>query len=153
MKIETDRLLLYPISDDGMKELIEKETDPDMKAAYGEMLRGCLEDPAGRMWYAAWVMELKDEPGTLTGDFCFKGLGEDGMTEIGYGLRDGFCKRGYMTEAVKAVCEWAMSLDEVKRIEAETDPDNTESQKVLERAGFVPTGENGEEGPRFVYRG
>ena len=36
---------------------------------------------------------------------------------------------------------------------AETDPDNIASQRVLEKAGFAPTGEQGEEGPRFLWQG
>ena len=31
-----------------------------------------------------------------------------------------------------------------------TEADNLASQRVLEKAGFVPSGEYGEEGPRFV---
>ena len=37
------------------------------------------------------------------------------------------------------------------RVEAETAPENAASQKLLLNAGFVPTGQTGEEGPRFVY--
>ena len=98
-----------------------------------------------------WMIELKD--GTHIGDLCFKGLGADGSAEIGYGLREGFCGRGYMTEAVMALTEWALAQKGVTRIEAETDPDNLPSQRVLANAGFVPTGETGEEGPRYVFRG
>ena len=39
-----------------------------------------------------------------------------------------------------------------ERVEAETDPENTASQSVLRRCGFVMTGDFGEEGPRFVLR-
>ena len=151
MRIETERLWLYPIGDEAMRRLIGQETDADLKQAYTEMLQGCLDHPEDRVWYAVWYLELKDRPGTVAGDLSFKGLA-DGTAEIGYGLREGFCGRGYMTEAVNAVVEWALRQDGVTRVEAETDPDNRASQKVLERAGFVPTGTVGEEGPRFVRR-
>lgn len=36
---------------------------------------------------------------------------------------------------------------------AETEPGNIASQRVLEKAGFIPTETNGEEGPRFVWNG
>ena len=42
MRVETERLYLYPISNDEMRCLIEKETDIEMKQAYTEMLEGCL---------------------------------------------------------------------------------------------------------------
>ena len=36
------------------------------------------------------------------------------------------------------------------KIEAETDPDNQPSMNVLAKVVFIPNGETGEEGPRFV---
>ena len=149
--IETERLFLYPISDEEMQTIIDNEKDPEMKKAYSEMLQGCLDSPKDRVWYATWNMELKNEPKTIVGDLCFKGITDDGMVEIGYGLKEGYCGNGYMTEAVKAMTEWAISQDKVSRVEAETDPDNKPSMNVLEKVGFIPTGEMGEEGPRFVF--
>ena len=152
MKIKSERLLLYPISDKEMEQLIENEEDANLKQAYSEMLQGCINEPGKRVWHAVWFMELKEQPGTIVGDLSFKGLAADGMVELGYGLRDGYCGHGYMTEAVKAISEWAIAQKGVTRIEAETAPDNTASQRVLKNAGFVPTGKNGEEGPRFLYK-
>lgn len=149
MKIETERLLPIPLDDTEMTALTEAETDPALKEAYREMLAGCLAEPKKRLWYTAWVMQQKENPAAVVGDFCFKGLGKDGAVEIGYGLRDGFCGNGYMTEAVIAATEWALTQPEVSRVEAEADPDNQASQRVLACAGFVPTGKIGEEGPRF----
>ena len=153
MRVETERLYLYPISNDEMHSLIEKEADAEMKQAYTEMLEGCLTEPDNRIWYAVWNMELKNVPGTIVGDFCFKGLGKDGVVEIGYGLREEFRHQGYMVETVKVITEWALSMEGVCAVEAETDPENVASQNVLRRAGFVKNGVIGEEGPRFVYRG
>ncbi|MBR6312471.1 MAG: GNAT family N-acetyltransferase, partial [Oscillospiraceae bacterium] len=136
-----------------MRSLAESEKDPELRKAYSEMLRGCLDFPESRKWYAAWDMELRDSPGTVAGDFCFKGPPEGGAVEVGYGLRAGFCGKGYMTEALKALCAWALAQPGVRRVEAETEPGNAASQAVLARAGFVPAGKIGKEGPRFVLRG
>lgn len=152
MRLETSRLRLYPVSDGEMERLIAAQDDPGLKQAYAEMLRGCLAHPEHRVWHAVWYMELKGDPGVVAGDLSFKGLGPDGTAEIGYGLREGFCGRGYMTEAVAALARWALSQPGVTRVEAETEPDNIASQRVLARAGFVPAGTFGEEGPRFVLR-
>lgn len=132
-----------------MERLIAEEQDPALRQAYSEMLQGCVREPEKRLWHAVWYAERKDRPGTPVGDLSFKGLGADGTVELGYGLREGCCGRGYMTEAVRAICAWALAQDGVARVEAETAPDNPASQRVLLRAGFLPTGENGEEGPRF----
>ena len=152
MVLESERLRLYPISDGAMQALIAGEQDAELRQAYTEMLQGCIQDPEHRVWYAVWNMELKDRPGTVAGDFSFKGLGADGMVEIGYGLRSGFCGQGYMAEAVRTVTRWALAQPEVQRVEAETAPDNLPSQRLLSACGFVPAGVMGEEGPRFVLR-
>ncbi|MBR3561900.1 MAG: GNAT family N-acetyltransferase [Oscillospiraceae bacterium] len=51
--------------------------------------------------------------------------------------------------AVDAAVAWALKQAGVTRVEAETEPDNTASQRVLEKCGFLPSGTFGEEGPRF----
>ncbi|MBO4351292.1 MAG: GNAT family N-acetyltransferase [Proteobacteria bacterium] len=152
IKIESERLVLYPIENDALKLLIEQESNDGLKQAYSEMLQGCLDDPEHRIWYTAWFIELKSQPGTVVGDLSFKGLNADGMVEIGYGLRDGFCGNGYMREAVRSICPWAMKQEGVTRVEAEVTTDNRASHRVLYHAGFIPTGVCGEEGPRFLYR-
>ena len=150
MRVETERMYLYPLRDEEMRLVIEKEYDPEMKQAYMEMLEGSLSNSDKRIWYAIWNMELKDESGIIVGDFCFKGLSDDGVIEIGYGLKEEYRHHGYMTEAVKVITEWALSQDGVKQVEAETDAENIASQKVLLQSGFISNGKMGEEGPRFV---
>ena len=112
------------------------------------MLDGCLAHPEQWEWYAIWLIELRD--GTRVGDLCFKGLREGGVAEIGYGILDEHQGHGYATEAVKAVLTWAFAQPGITAIEAETDPGNIASQRVLAKCGFVPNGVMGEEGPRFV---
>ena len=149
--IITERLNIRIASDDEMRALIAEQTDEGLKAAYGEMLEGCITHPEQRQWYAVWLIGRKN--GGRIGELCFKGLSPDGTAEIGYGLLPEFRGKGYATEAVKAVVEWALGQPGVTAIEAETDAENTASQRVLAKAGFVPTGTRGEEGPRFVRIG
>ena len=145
--IKTKRLILYPASQKQMENAIASETDFELRKAYTEMLEGCLQHPEQWDWYAMWMIELLD--GTHIGDLCFKGLCVDGMVEIGYGILEEYQNRGYATEAVDAAAVWALKQPAVSRVEAETDPENRVSQKVLEKTGFIPTGTFGEEGPRF----
>ena len=121
-----------------------------MRIAYCEMEAGARSHPEARQWYAPWIIRLAD--GESVGELCFKGLSPDGTVEIGYGIDDAFRGCGYATEAVAAVTEWAARQPGVSRIEAETAPDNAASQRVLAKAGFVPLGVLGEEGPRFVWQ-
>ena len=84
------------------------------------------------------------------GDVGFKGPAKDHTVEIGYGILPACEGNGYMTEAVQAMIRWAFAQQDVDFVEAETDPDNRASQRILEKCGFVPNGKTGEEGPRFV---
>ena len=65
MRVETERMYLYPLSDEEMRLVIENESDPEMKQAYTEMLEGSLSNSDKRIWYAIWNMELKDDPETI----------------------------------------------------------------------------------------
>ena len=147
MIIETKRLVIQTASEDEMNAYIEKQTDPILITAYKEMLQGCLNHPQDWNWYAIWFIALKD--GSYVGDLSFKGLNADGSVEIGYGISEEFRRCGYATEAVTAAVAWALSQPGVRRVEAETEPDNNKSQRVLEKCGFIPTSTIGEEGPRF----
>ena len=148
--IETKRLKLYAASAKQMEAYISEQSDDVLKAAYLEMLDGSLSHPEQWEWYAIWMIETKD--GTHIGDLCFKGLSEDGSAEIGYGIAEDQQGCGYATEAVSALVAWAFRQPGVKCVTAETEETNTASQRVLNKAGFTPTGERGEEGPLFVRK-
>ena len=134
-----------------MESIISSEPNAELKAAYSEMLDGCLNNPNQWEWYAIWIIELRDE--THIGDLCFKGLDSNGVAEIGYGILEEYQGQGYATEAVEAALRWAFQNPNVTAIEAETDADNAASKRVLEKCGFVPNGKIGEEGPRYTISG
>ena len=148
--IETNRLKIYTASEEQMKAFIAAQQTDVLKAAYTQMLDGCFAHPDQWEWYAIWMIELKD--GTHIGELCFKGLTKDGITEIGYGIEENFRGCGYAAEAVTALADRALTRPGVSCITAETEASNIASQKVLCRAGFMPTGETGEEGPLFVRK-
>ncbi|MDD6134692.1 MAG: hypothetical protein PUB49_08405 [Selenomonadaceae bacterium] len=60
--------------------------DEGLKKAYEEMLTGCIAHPEQWGWYAMWMIERRD--GEHVGDLCFKGLSEEGVAEIGYGIEE-----------------------------------------------------------------
>lgn len=84
--IQTERLKIYAASNGEMKKFIEAQCVDALKEAYTEMMCGCIKHPEQRVWYAIWMIELKN--GTHIGELCFKGLGADGMVEIGYGVSE-----------------------------------------------------------------
>ena len=48
--LETTRLTLRPASREEMEALMTAQEDPAMRAAYREMLDGCLKHPAQWLW-------------------------------------------------------------------------------------------------------
>ena len=148
MTIETTRLIIHTASQEEMLKIIGSQKDDILKTAYQQMLQGCLDHPEHWLWYVIWIIERKD--GSHLGDLSFKGFNDNGSVEIGYGIDEAHQGQGYATEAVNAAVMWALQQPGVTRVEAETEPDNKVSQRVLEKCGFIPSGIDGEEGPRFV---
>lgn len=95
-------------------------------------------------WQTYWLIILSAE-NTGVGLVGFKGKPDaSGAVEIGYGIDPGYQGKGYMTEAVGALANWAFAHPECKAITAHgVRFDNLASQKVLEKNGFAETGRNG----------
>jgi RimJ/RimL family protein N-acetyltransferase len=60
--------------------------------------------------------------------------------EIGYSLVPSERGKGYCTEAAKIMVDYLFLSKESMRIQAQTDPRNVASQKVLEKIGFKKEG-------------
>jgi [ribosomal protein S5]-alanine N-acetyltransferase len=60
--------------------------------------------------------------------------------ELGYSLRSDQWGRGLAAEAVTLALDWAFRTLDLHRIEADIDPRNAGSRKLLERLGFVSEG-------------
>lgn len=142
--IETKRLKIYAATKEQMESFIASQSIDVLKAAYTEMLDGCLSHPNAWVWYAIWMIELKN--GTHIGELCFKGIDGCGCTEIGYGIAKNYQGCGYATEAVTAATLWALEQSEINCVTAEVESNNIASVRVLEKSGFKPTGQMGNEG-------
>ncbi len=151
-KLETPRLVIEPMTLEELAKLvvIYGTKVPELSQAYQEMLDGCKQHAQDFIWYTSWKMCLK-ENGQQIGDAGFKGPAQNGRVEVGYGIIEQYQGQGYATEGAKAVCDWALRQNGVQVVEAETEPSNKASQNVLRKLGFVPTGYNGKEGPRFIF--
>lgn len=93
-------------------------------------------DAACPQWHSFWFLIRKTDR-TVVGSAIFKDRPDPGgCVEIGYGLGCGFEHNGYMTEAVEALCTWALQQEGVRHITAETDADGFASQRILLKCGF-----------------
>jgi len=101
--------------------------------------------PSEYEWYTYWLIVVKDRPfgAGLAG---FKGLPDaQGQAEIGYGIDPTYQNKGYMTEAVKGLIEWAFQDPRCKAMIApSTKKSNIASNHVLEKVGMRVYGETEE---------
>jgi ribosomal-protein-alanine N-acetyltransferase len=84
-----------------------------------------------------WVIVRKEDDqllGTITARVS------DHKWELGYVLARSYWGRGYMTEAVKKLVDWALKQKEIYRVWSVCDVDNLASARVMEKAGMQREG-------------
>jgi len=64
-----------------------------------------------------------------------------GAAAVGYWLGQPYWGHGYGPEAVRAAVAYGFGSLGLERLEAETDPENERSARVLEKVGFRPIGQ------------
>ena len=149
LSIETSRLRVFPLP---LAQLRLWADDlPALERSLGYAYRGvpvekalgdarrllAAAEEAGESPYRTVWMLVQREEGVIIGSAGFKGgPDEKGEVEIRYAMGKDYRRRGYMTEAVKAICCWALEQPEVAHITAETDLVSYPSQRILERLGF-----------------
>jgi RimJ/RimL family protein N-acetyltransferase len=80
--------------------------------------------------------------GTVIGDIALQDLDwHNRSCSLGYGLtKIEYRRKGYMTDAVTALLRYVFSHLGLERISSGTQENNTASQRVLEKCGFVLEG-------------
>lgn len=98
-------------------------------------------EPPQQSWLTYWLIIIKEE-NIGAGMLGFKGYpNAEGSTEIGYGIDPAYKNKGYMSEAVKALIEWAFTHPFCKTITA-TEVYNPASKRLLEKLGSIQTEAN-----------
>lgn len=155
--IETERLIIKPLtyeqllkymkSDNslekelGLKESLRTISDELREALEETILPGVADPFKNYLFSTLWTIISKEE-NRMVGDLCFVGEPNcDGEVEIGYGTYEEFQDRGFMTEAVSRMINWAKTQPAVKSIVASTDKSNVASYKILIKNNFTKTGE------------
>ncbi len=82
---------------------------------------------------------LLDGDGAVVGRFNLYNL-EDGTAEVGYRVAERVAGRGVATSMLRKLCGLAVEQYGLRTLKAKTNNENIASQRVLEKAGFVPVG-------------
>ncbi|MFF1694810.1 GNAT family N-acetyltransferase [Streptomyces sp. NPDC058257] len=87
-------------------------------------------------WGMFALVRVEDE--ITVGGMGFHGPpDEEGVAEVGYDLAVGARGRGYASEALVSLSEWALARPGASSLLAIVEPENTASQAVVARAGYV----------------
>lgn len=173
---ESERLLLRPLSDKDLDVSIAILTDPDvikyvgggictedevaedLKVATRRCADGCIgvwcvidRATSEKLGTAILIPMPIDEDDTdwdlVVGDEL-----PDCEIEIGYILKKSAWGKGYATEACKRLLKFAFEESSLEEVVATTDPENTQSRRVLEKSGMIYEGMRrayGEQCPGF----
>jgi RimJ/RimL family protein N-acetyltransferase len=145
--IETERLRLRRSVPEDAETISAYRSDPEVHRQQGwertdpEGVRADIEEMAGRAagepggWVQFSVEER--ESGRLVGDVGLSPAdGEPGVIKVGYTIDPAFQRRGYATEAVGALVDFAFERLDADVVRAYADADNTASIRVAERVGL-----------------
>lgn len=116
---------------------------PFEEASFEWAAKNLAHDPDGEGWYG-WAMLANGgerQPPRCVGIAALIGRpDEDGDVELAFGVGPEFKGKGYSSEAVKALTEWALAHG-AARVIVHCDAEDIGVTHVLAKSGFVDTGE------------
>jgi RimJ/RimL family protein N-acetyltransferase len=139
-ELRTERLTLTPVTLDDDAFVLELLNDPGWLQNIGDRGVRTLEDARAyitdRFSKSLWLV-VRDRFGERLG-LCGIVDGREGLEhpDIGYAFLARHAGKGYATEAARAVLAHAREVLGLKTVLAITTPDNTPSQRVLEKIGL-----------------
>lgn len=150
--METSRIILRPWRDSDAPVLFKWASDPDVGPRAGwaphqsveeslEVIRTVFKDATN-----TWAIELKETGNAIGamgyGPSCECNLpARDGEPLIGYWIAKPYWNKGICTEALGLMIEHIRHLTDIKSLISGHFEDNPASGRVMEKCGFIPTGE------------
>ena len=154
--IVSERLDLVSLSADDIEHLFDGSTALNLPEGWPDehdarFLRFRAEqmrtDPHAQQWLVRLVV-LRDEGRPVIGHAGFHGppgvnaRRDPEAVEIGYTVFLSHRGRGYATEAARALMGWACADRRIERFVASVAPDNGPSLAIVDKLGFVQTGQH-----------
>jgi [ribosomal protein S5]-alanine N-acetyltransferase len=135
LEINTERLLIVSCTLENYSKLSNQYKMGPHIEMYLEQLK---RDSSVKGW-GVWFVILRENHQVI-GDIGFKGKPNEQKTvEIGYGIIPAAQNKGFATEAVQGLIDWAFSSGQVEKVIAECLEDNIASIRVLEKIGMERT--------------
>jgi RimJ/RimL family protein N-acetyltransferase len=144
MLIETDRLVLRPLTTADLDEVVELHAMPEVKRTMGAFSRSSARARLERN-ELEWderghglVAIIERASGRFLGRSGLKYWRQFDETEVGWVLRADSWGHGFATEAGRACLDWGFRDLNVPYLTAMIMPDNQRSIHVAERLGMTP---------------
>ena len=149
--VESKRLIVRPVVEDDLQALLLVNGDDDVTRFLPYASWRSLDD--GRAWFERMSIlgargesiqyVLTDRASTLAIGTCllFRYEESSARAELGYVLGRSHWGRGIMREALVAVIDCAFGAYGLRRLEAEVNPLNQASSRLLESLGFAREGQ------------
>lgn len=145
MKLETENLILYPLTeslinqilDNGITDFLTEEwLTEDNRTLLNWMKDELYQFLPPKIGFTSWIF-IEKSTNQVIGDGGYKGNPNSyGEIEIGYEIIESKRNKGYATEAIDTLIDWAFTQDKVKYILAKCNPENIPSQNLLQKLGF-----------------
>jgi len=116
------------------------EVQEEIKKDLNYRIEDVKENPEQFEWFTSWEIILKGQEESIGAIGFTRPPDENGTTSIGFYIDERHRKRGFATEALAAMTNWAFTNSTLLQIEAETLAQNKISQKVLQKNNFIITG-------------
>ncbi len=126
------------LTQEGLPAISKAILTPLLQRAIGMKIEKLAAAPAAdQLWITYWLIQVLAD-GHGAGMIGYKGAPDaHGEIEIGYGIDPAYRSKGYTTEAVLALINWAFQDPRCRRVIApNTRRDNPASNRVLEKCGF-----------------
>ena len=142
----TTRLMLRPITEGDVKEIYFFRSDKQMLQyldrdpikSIDEAIQwiSVIQEGIKRNEYIAWGISLQGEE-KLIGTITFWNVKKEHFrAEIGYALHPSFQGKGLMREAMTVVLDYGFKTMKLHSVEANVNPNNAASIKLLEKNNF-----------------
>ena len=138
---ETERLLIRPFRISDAEDAFEWRSDPEVNRF---MPYPCDDNIAElRRRIEKWIADndkyaiVLRETDKVIGDISLEWSEKDKAYEIGYNINRSYWRKGYATEAVRGLLDWAYNELGARDFTAFYAKDNGASGRVLEKCGFV----------------
>lgn len=135
-----DKVRVRPLESDDLGWFTEWNNDVEYTGPYEPVevssrhsLEKWFNDESRNSWWVIMNSDLTPMGQIITGP--------DGESQfIGYIMHPDYRGKGYCTEAVQIIVDYLFLSKKIMRVQAEANPENKSSIRVLEKAGFTYEG-------------